>query len=297
MSLFTPVKVPVKVYKWDDVDAPQLDKSAGCMMTIFKGCLVTGYGTKEAAGWTMPYEDLTAKVKVFRPTLSPDTDFYLRCSADNGTQMTSQVYLNMTAQNKGTLKLQCASAFKYARGSSSGKWIMIASPRGFWFFCEQAYADSNVNKTGAYFFCGDTTESSAGDKLVYMQHTGGAYTDGDYSSIMRIRAGQFSDSDENAYLPAKTLNSLGVVAATSLLCAADGTTVNTLADYTAPPIMFSGGELYMLPGLFLNLKGAAYDNFTIKQINQNAEATDAVVFGTAGHGDSNVYVSTDWWIY
>lgn len=57
MSLLLPEKFPVKFYSWKDQDAPQLQDVYGCIKTILKACLVTGYGDKESAGWTSLFED------------------------------------------------------------------------------------------------------------------------------------------------------------------------------------------------------------------------------------------------
>lgn len=297
MSLLMPERVPVKVYAWDDVGAPTLNRTANSLQNIFKACLVTGYGSKVGAEWTMPYEDLTAEVKVFRPKITGDIDFYLRCSSDDGTQMAAQVYLSMTAQDIGTLKLQCATPFKYAKAATSGKWVLIASPRGVWFFCEQQYA-GDVNKTGSYFFCGDTSASSTGNKLVYLQHTGGDYTDGDFANMMGYKSNTKGPiGNEPAYLQAKTLNSQGVVVALDLYCVANGFTNYTTEDYTMQPVLIRDGKLYTLPGLFLPLSGNIYNNLTIKQINQNLRETNVIVFSGSGNGATNTYISTDEWVY
>ena len=94
MSLLTPERVPVEVYRWDDVGAPALDKTAGCMMAIFKACLVTGYGGKTSAGWTTPFEDVGSSV--LKPKNSALSNFYLKLSADTGSQMDVVVYQTMT---------------------------------------------------------------------------------------------------------------------------------------------------------------------------------------------------------
>lgn len=57
MSLKHPVQYPVKYYSHADADAPQLANADGVIKTILKACLVTGYGTKEGAGWTALFED------------------------------------------------------------------------------------------------------------------------------------------------------------------------------------------------------------------------------------------------
>ncbi|WPJ30575.1 hypothetical protein [Pseudoalteromonas phage vB_PalP_Y7] len=59
MSLLTPARYPAKIYSHTDEDAPQLANADGVIKTILKACLVTGYGTKAAAGWTMLFDDAT----------------------------------------------------------------------------------------------------------------------------------------------------------------------------------------------------------------------------------------------
>ncbi len=56
------------VYRSDDAGAPDLDaimpttddKNKLLFHTILKACLVDGYGSKAAAGWTMPHDEITA---------------------------------------------------------------------------------------------------------------------------------------------------------------------------------------------------------------------------------------------
>ena len=55
------------VYRWDDPGAPDLsalhptnnERDLMYFHTVLKACLVTGYGAKAAAGWTMPHEETT----------------------------------------------------------------------------------------------------------------------------------------------------------------------------------------------------------------------------------------------
>ncbi|MGN6737116.1 hypothetical protein ACTHT4_03270 [Neisseria sp. P0022.S007] len=58
--MFDTQRVPVKVYRWDDEGAPQVESAAGSIKTILKACLVTGYGEgnkrKDALGWEMAFE-------------------------------------------------------------------------------------------------------------------------------------------------------------------------------------------------------------------------------------------------
>lgn len=44
----------VTLYRWTDASAPTLTGQAGSLITVLSACLVTGYGSKPAAGWTIP---------------------------------------------------------------------------------------------------------------------------------------------------------------------------------------------------------------------------------------------------
>lgn len=45
----------VNIYYSTDTGAPALTGRAGSLYNLLKACLVTGYGSKAAAGWTNPY--------------------------------------------------------------------------------------------------------------------------------------------------------------------------------------------------------------------------------------------------
>lgn len=51
---------PVTVFRWDDPGAPQIPNSnptANDVKAVLKACLITGYGTKAALGWTEIFDD------------------------------------------------------------------------------------------------------------------------------------------------------------------------------------------------------------------------------------------------
>jgi len=54
------------VYSSTDAGAPVLDKAQGTMINVLKGCLVNGYGTKPAAGWSVTLDDPVNFMTVFR---------------------------------------------------------------------------------------------------------------------------------------------------------------------------------------------------------------------------------------
>lgn len=60
--------LPVTVYRWDDAGAPQLSKGIkpSELINVLKKCLVDGYGSKQGAGWSVPFMDLASNQIVFR---------------------------------------------------------------------------------------------------------------------------------------------------------------------------------------------------------------------------------------
>ena len=52
------------IYRWDDAGAPTLDGLAGSAIAVLQACLVDGYGSKPAAGWTKPFH--TGDIAVFQ---------------------------------------------------------------------------------------------------------------------------------------------------------------------------------------------------------------------------------------
>lgn len=54
------------IYSSLDAGAPQLSATAGALNTVLKGCLVTGYGDKLAAGWEVVHEDMATHKLVLR---------------------------------------------------------------------------------------------------------------------------------------------------------------------------------------------------------------------------------------
>lgn len=297
MSLLTPVKVPVKVYRWDDVGAPELDKTPNCLATIFKACLVTGYGTKEPAGWTMAFEDASAGVKVLRPEVSPHTDFYLRLSADTGSQMDAKVYQNMTDINTGDLKLHYDRPFQYAKGVSTERWMLIASSRGVVFCSEQTHTSKAelVNESGGFLYLGDVI-SKSGLRCLYLQYTSGFYDDGHYPSLLAWLVGKY-DTRDILYFQPKMLTIDGTVVPTMPISIAgfNGATTKLNNRVLAPIVFDNAAGLFYLPGVYTASDGKKKVNFDELDISDGSSVLNMIVFGT-GIGESNFYFATDYWV-
>lgn len=297
MSAITPERVPVTVYRWDDTNAPQLDKKPNCVASIFKACLVTGYGTKQSAGWSMAYEDMAANVKVLKPPVSPNPAFHIRLSADTGYEMTVQMYKDMTDINTGTLILQCDTPYKYNSaergGGASGRWMMIATASSAWFFTEvnTYYNQRAANLSGSHLYMGETCNNGGIIPNLCLLHTGGASTTS-ANSYFAITHNEGSQQ----YTSPKIFDSKNNQAVNASPASTFSGRSDLSSDiYLSQLILVHSGGLSLLPGYLPSKR---------KQVNYTQISSDGRQlinhatgnFATSSYDDSdNFYVPVDYW--
>lgn len=288
MSLLTPIKVPVKVYRWDDAGAPALDKTAGCIMAIFKACLITGYGTKEGAGWTMPFEDAAAGVKVFAPKPNAIRDFRLRLSADTGNKIDVAMYDTMTDVNTGVNKMTLPVPFIYKKAHDNKKWVMIVSDCGFMFCCQSASPYSTG--AGYYFWAGALSSNTVTGGWHGLQYSGGSWADGDVKYDIPI------NSDTTGSSLARISDSVTISSATQVSLASG---VNRISKFDindfAGVYIGSPNNMLILPSLLLSL------NPNTRPIFSDVTLLDSnyivIKMGNYDGGIASAVVSTDFWYY
>lgn len=288
MSLLTPERVPVKVYKWDDVDAPILDKKPSCIATILKACLVTGYGDKEGAGWMLAHEDLVTNTKVFNVNSSVEPPLYLRCYNDTGQTMGVQLCKDVVDANTVTSVAECPTVFKYMGHITTGEWMVIASDRGFWFFAQVAANDKTPTRSGAFLFAGIVPGVTTDGFVI--KHTGGVWGDTDDD-----REGLTTPAPPSAssVTPAAAYNLASNVSASgdfNYIC--NG--VSNVSDVViAAPIYFTkAGDVYRLP-IHLPSRNDL-NNFAPVPETMMINFCTSMQYKDTGE---NTYVPTDSWEY
>lgn len=147
--MFNTERVPVKVYRWDDDGAPQVDSAAGSIKTILKACLVTGYGEgnkrKDGLGWEMAFEK--TQEACFRSTHPKATKWWL--GVDDAKYLAGGDRYNRYADVCGILEPTSATAGKevqyvwhnskrvrfarayYSDNSFRLKWVLVGHARAF----------------------------------------------------------------------------------------------------------------------------------------------------------------------
>ena len=136
--------MPVTVYRSTDSGAPALTAQAGTLLNVLRACLVTGYGSKAAAGWSEPFT-ASGNVGVFRQGAKTGRrQFYLRVQDTPGNRAWLSLFEEMTSLNDGTNRVPIAgqdtpTAWKSAAWGGDGTprpWLVIADHRTFYLFVE-----------------------------------------------------------------------------------------------------------------------------------------------------------------
>ena len=143
--MFDTQRVPVKVYRWDDEGAPQVESAAGSIKTILKACLVTGYGEgnkrKDGLGWEMAFEK--TKEACFRSTHPKATKWWLGVDdskyGDRARYVDLCGLLEPTSAKAGKVKQKVINSsgfhnFIYKKNDNNRdkiQWVVVGNERAF----------------------------------------------------------------------------------------------------------------------------------------------------------------------
>lgn len=152
------------IYSSTDASAPVLDGQVGSLLTVLRAVLVTGYGSKAAAGWSEPFA-AAGNIGVFRNNSAVGTGAYYRfddsaSSAGVGKTAVIRGYKSMTGLSAGTDAFPTVgqeAAGLYIRKSSAASatarpWWIVACRRWAYLFIDS----NSVGIEGAQpYFLGD----------------------------------------------------------------------------------------------------------------------------------------------
>ena len=281
------LEMPAHLYLSSDDDAPALTKTN--LSLILKACLVTGYGNKPGAGWTMPHEDAAASKRVFAPAKTGELDSYLRV-ADQSGQSRVAAYRQMSDIDNGEAILELATPYKHGQGRQwSGRWAVVASARGVVVWVEDGY---NAAQPGMMLCYGDTTSADNGSRTLILAHSGGEFDDGSHGSLFHWPGK--SDSGRG-YAQAKIYRDDGGAQPQDFI-SLFAAPRETAGQYIAPVLLQRGERLHGVPGVHTNTRAA--DNLTVID-DEGAQYIILHSYGWTGLDDdfSRLAVRTDRWRY
>ncbi|CAD2225000.1 conserved hypothetical protein [Pseudoalteromonas sp. 3J6] len=179
--------LPVTVYRWDDVGAPQIvDGKPSEYMNVLKKCLVEGYGSKESLGWTV-VDDIASP-----PFLSLRNNISLGGSGGvavfsalddvGGTNIKAFGCQDYASKDSQSRKSYYFPITRYSTGQYlNNKWLIIGTATAFYFFCYSDYIyNSGSNRANTLVpnacFIGDMKSLYPNDPAKFIAFSGAKNT-------------------------------------------------------------------------------------------------------------------------
>lgn len=163
----------VNVYKSSDTSAPSITGALGSVITVLDACLVNGYGSKAAAGWTKPFA--TTNRGVYR--MPAGNQRFVNID-DSLTTISAAAtgYNTMSAVATGTERFPTKVSLNQVTGlsdfmflhkgdDSAGtvrEWMVIATDKCFYYII-RVNAAVAIKPSYSVFFFGDYNSHTPGD--------------------------------------------------------------------------------------------------------------------------------------
>lgn len=161
------------IYRHDDSGAPTLTAANGSLIALLDACLVNGYGSQSAAGWTKAFSD-TNKAAYRQGTGS--NAFYLRVDNSwSATYASMRGFVSMSDIDTGSgpfpTTTQLANGAWCVTSASSDStarpWMIAADAKRFWLYIgyDNTTAESIAGSTTykPWHFFGDILSRKPGD--------------------------------------------------------------------------------------------------------------------------------------
>ena len=133
MSFLNPVNEPVLRFSSTDTDAPQINyaaRTAGDIKTVLKACLVTGYGSKASAGWSVVNE--VDNVCEFVSPSAAMSDYRLGVD-DTSASSTTWYYQYQNARINPANNKPKKTVAGVSNANASNGWQLFVTARGVLF--------------------------------------------------------------------------------------------------------------------------------------------------------------------
>ena len=167
--------LPVTVYRSEDAGAPQLGtRTPSEIIAILRACLVDGYGTKAAAGWSVAFEDAGTYKIAFRNSTVNGAGGYVQVWSNTGANTTAASTLYKAANGMTGLDTFINAGYTevlHGTNTDTGRWMIIATSVSFYLFFMKP---TPVGNTGGYYsvFIGEFESFIANDASRFVGSAG-----------------------------------------------------------------------------------------------------------------------------
>jgi hypothetical protein len=168
MSFLNPVNEPVLRFKSTDAGAPQINynaRVAGDVKTVLKACLVTGYGDKASAGWSIVNE--VNHVAEFVSPAVAMSDYRLGID-DTSASSTTWYYQYQNVRKNPSLNAPIKNFGSYIdKNHASNAWQLLVTQRGLYFveICKHSGGDVLVARMTYWGMVKSALVSDVGENI------------------------------------------------------------------------------------------------------------------------------------
>lgn len=147
--------LPVTVYRSTDDGAPQLVYARPSeIINVLKKCLVEGYGTKLALGWTLEFEDAGTRKVAFRNSTIDGSGGYAIFGSNTGGDANNTAFFANAAKemldinqlvNASGKRVYSTSSALNSNANNPSNWTVIGTSRSFWLFIHVRQLNSSYD--------------------------------------------------------------------------------------------------------------------------------------------------------
>ena len=305
------------VYKSTDTSAPVLQGVRGSLISVLTACLVDGYGSKSAAGWTRPFSNIAETQAAFRNSGVTGTGFYVAVDESTTTYAYApsiKTYESMLSEIDGLLPIatiyNSSASISATANTTARPWVLIATDTWMYLF---VYANATAMPStkaevitacnyALACFLGDFEKLYPSDGFNFLSASSMAKASAAQASFGCAGTGVDAIPATNYMFLARNLaGDTGSVATINMLSAPHGCSLNYAygGTYTMPytdgvtPLLFaklqiSAGTTYSLrgfmPGVLAPLTKHPYTN--LQQVTVDTEDYIYVMWRT-GYGSED----------
>lgn len=172
------------IYNSLDANAPQLTIAAGTLKTVLKACLVTGYGSKPAAGWEIAWADDVANKIALRSKNQTSIKSVLLIDDNAAASATVTAYTGWdSATNVGIGQFATGYFVKRWNTGFTPSWIVIATDKFFYLFVQIPNGDTTTKNMNGFGDCYSARNDKSYSVLLANRTTNYSNTEIGYTSI------------------------------------------------------------------------------------------------------------------
>ena len=185
MSFLNPVNEPVTLFSSIDADAPQINyaaRTAGDVKAVLKACLVTGYGDKARAGWSIVNE--AGDVAEFASPSAAMSDYRLGID-DAAVPITTWYCDYRGARIDPAFNTPAKSIKNIDKSHVDNGWTLIVTQRGIWFL-EHFYHSVAAGISSRLTYWGQSKLAASSQKNVFFYCMGHDGSDWPYMDLRQV---------------------------------------------------------------------------------------------------------------